>query len=194
MPMIVRRQYQRAFTLVELMVTVTVLVILLMVATPSFRDLIRRHQIDSANHALLAGLAYARTEAIMRAMFVSICPSADGQSCMTSTDYAQGWLIYAYPTTLGANSPYARGSNEFTLLRHASAHDGVAITASDNKRVTYGQQGQLKRSESEGPIRFTLCTAKAQNTAATPGSLIQVTGSGSASSRTLASGATCSSN
>lgn len=182
---------QRAFTLVELMVTVAVLSILLVVAMPSFRDLTSRSQIQSANNALLADLAYARTEAIMRAMFVSLCPSADGVQCTGSDDYAKGWIVYTYPVSLGANNTYKDNAADFILLRHRAPQRGVSVKAADNKIITYGQQGQLKRAEDDVPLRFAICTAHVEHAAAVPGSQLEVSGSGSAHSKTMASGAGC---
>ncbi|MFC5741603.1 GspH/FimT family pseudopilin [Dyella tabacisoli] len=191
-PLTGRPRDQRAFTLVELMVTVAVLAILTMVAVPHFRDLTRRHQISSVTHVLLTDLAYARTEAIMRAMFVSVCPSIDGTRCTVTADYAPGWLVYAYPVTLGANKAYVGGTTDFTLLRHTTARSGVVVMAEDSKIITYGQQGQLKRPDADVPIRLVICTATAENTAAVPGSRLEVSGSGSASAKVLALGDGCS--
>ncbi|MDR5171900.1 GspH/FimT family pseudopilin [Methylobacillus sp. Pita2] len=57
---------QRGFTLVELIVTLTVLTILLAVAVPSFREMLLNFQIRSAAEGLNTGLQLARAEAIRR--------------------------------------------------------------------------------------------------------------------------------
>ncbi|WP_266156609.1 GspH/FimT family pseudopilin [Dyella silvatica] len=189
-------QRHRGFTLVELMVTIAILAILLMIAVPGFRDLTRRQQLSSAGYALLADLSYARTEAAMRSAFVSVCPTADGTSCVTSKAYAPGWLVYAYAAGVaGADQAYQSGSADFTLLRYTTSQSGVAITAKDDKIITYGQQGQLKRDTSTAPVAFVACALgkdrSAENTAGVPGSALSVSGSGSVKSLPLSSGAEC---
>ncbi|ABE50787.1 GspH/FimT family pseudopilin [Methylobacillus flagellatus] len=54
------------FTLVELVVTLTILTILLAMAAPSFREMLLNFQIRSAAEGLNTGLQIARAEAIRR--------------------------------------------------------------------------------------------------------------------------------
>lgn len=196
MPMTESPPSHRGFTLVELMVTIAILAILLMIAVPGFRDLTRRQQISSASYALLADLSYARTEAATRSAFVSICPTSDGTSCATSKAYAAGWLVYTYAVGgAGADQAYKDGSASFTLLRYTTSRNGVAMTAKDDKIITYGQQGQLKRDTTKAQVAFVTCAlgkeGSAENTTGVPGSALNVSGSGSVKSVPLASGAAC---
>ena len=57
---------QRGFTLLELMVTVTVLGVLLGLAVPSFTAAMRNNRIVSQNNEFIGALNYARSEAIRR--------------------------------------------------------------------------------------------------------------------------------
>jgi type IV fimbrial biogenesis protein FimT len=57
---------QRAFTLVEMLVTVALLALLLALAAPSFSVLLANAQIRTASQALFDGLQLARVEAIRR--------------------------------------------------------------------------------------------------------------------------------
>jgi type IV fimbrial biogenesis protein FimT len=62
----VRATIQRGFTLIELMITLTVLGLLVLAALPSFRDWIQNTQIRTATESLLSGLQLARLEAVKR--------------------------------------------------------------------------------------------------------------------------------
>ena len=64
------------FTLVELMVTLTVLAILVGVALPSFRDMILNNRRTAIVNDLVSSLLLARSEAIKRGQPVSVCASS----------------------------------------------------------------------------------------------------------------------
>jgi type IV fimbrial biogenesis protein FimT len=62
----------RAFTLVEMMVTIAVLAIIIGIATPSFVEMMRQNTVRSQANELLGLMHYARTEAIKRREIVNV--------------------------------------------------------------------------------------------------------------------------
>ncbi|MEA3394776.1 MAG: GspH/FimT family pseudopilin, partial [Pseudomonadota bacterium] len=66
---------QSGFTLVELMVVVTIAVILLSLAAPSFRSMLVKRGVQSAADVLVSDLRYARSEALKRSSTVIVCNS-----------------------------------------------------------------------------------------------------------------------
>ncbi len=56
----------RGFTLIELMVAITVLGVLLMLGLPSFMEMIQNTQVRTAAEGILDGLQVARSEAVRR--------------------------------------------------------------------------------------------------------------------------------
>lgn len=90
---------QRAFSLVELIVTFAILSVLLGIAVPSFGSLIERNQQTSASHELLSALNHARGLAVTRREFVSLCAGAD--NCSTSANWEQNILIFTDPNRNG---------------------------------------------------------------------------------------------
>ena len=183
---------QRGFSLVELMVTITVAAILLAIAVPGFRDVIHRNRVSSASNELLASLSYARTEAITRGQLVSMCPSTDSESCAGGKVYESGWIVYTYPAgvaSVGKN--YDAGSS--ILLRATTARPGVSVLAKDGAVITFGQQGQLRPSTR---LVFATCyrgsgSDTAVSTAKVSGTQLTVNGSGSVISKSLAEGGSC---
>jgi len=79
------RAAARGFTITETMVTVAVLVILVGLATPSFREIILAQGVKTASFDVFAGLILARSEAVSRNTTVTITPSGG--------NWSEGWTI-----------------------------------------------------------------------------------------------------
>lgn len=75
----------RGFTITETMVTVSVMVILIGLATPSFREIILAQGVKTASFDVFAGLVLARSEAVTRNTTVTIAPSGG--------NWSDGWTI-----------------------------------------------------------------------------------------------------
>lgn len=100
------------YTLLELMVTITIAGILMGVAVPSFTSIIDSNRLTTYANDLVTALNYARSEAIKRNLRVSLCKSTNGVSCTTINNWAQGWIIF---TDQNKNATY--DSSTETLLR-----------------------------------------------------------------------------
>lgn len=81
----------KGFTLIELMVTISIMAILAAIAFPSFQGTMRSNQVATTSNELLASVALARSEAI-RARGGGMCTSLDGKAC--GGDWNSGWLIW----------------------------------------------------------------------------------------------------
>jgi type IV fimbrial biogenesis protein FimT len=66
----------RGFTIVELMITVAVAAILLIIAVPSFRNIINSNRLTTATNTLVNALNTARMEAIKRNASVQFCSNS----------------------------------------------------------------------------------------------------------------------
>lgn len=84
----------RGFTLFEMIVALAVLTVLIAALAPSFRGLLQDNQAAVHAETLMTSLTLARSEAIKRDVRVTLCKSADGASCATAGDWAQGWLVF----------------------------------------------------------------------------------------------------
>ena len=89
----VRRATIAGWTLVELMIVLTIAALLLLIAVPSYFTWLAEYQL--LNHArLLAGsMNVARSEAIKRGYRVNLCRSSDQRTCGGS-GWQSGWLVY----------------------------------------------------------------------------------------------------
>jgi len=80
------------FTLLELMVTVTVAGVIFAFGVPSFVDLVRNNRAATNVNELLTAFSIARSEAIRRGSNITVCRSSDGNAC-TAGSWASGWIV-----------------------------------------------------------------------------------------------------
>ena len=85
---------QRGFTLIELMVTVTVAAILISVAIPFFRDVIISSRLNTVSLEIADALALARSESIKRNRTITFCTTdtATNFQCTGGTSW-KFWLV-----------------------------------------------------------------------------------------------------
>jgi type IV fimbrial biogenesis protein FimT len=84
---------QQGFTLLELIVAVTVAGLFLSMAVPGYLSFVRNStQITSANE-LLASLLHARDLAITKNVRVTVCPSSAGTNC-NAVGWNSGWIVF----------------------------------------------------------------------------------------------------
>lgn len=95
------KQASRGFSVIELMVVVTILGLLLGLAVPTFRQFTRNNSVTSAQNDLVTSLNLARSEALRRNRPVSVCASEDGLTCGDDTEWADGWIAFTDRGTAG---------------------------------------------------------------------------------------------
>lgn len=128
------------FTLVELMVTIAVLAILLGVAIPGMQAFVVRNRLAAINNDLMTALNLARSEAIKRAITVSVCRTNDnGVSCAGT--WSDGWMVFV--NTDGDSPAVKDGANETLLRVFPALPAGYTLNATANftNFVTYGRSG-----------------------------------------------------
>jgi type IV fimbrial biogenesis protein FimT len=127
---------QSGFTLIELMVVMTVMAIMLGIGIPAFREFTATQRVKTAAYDLMTALLQARSEAIKRNAAVTVTQGAGG--------WTDGWTVASGGTTLAI----------------ASAANLVTITPNPNTTtaVTYQGTGRIAST-----LRFQISGA---NTAA----------------------------
>ena len=83
---------EKAFTIIEILIAITILAILAAVGAPSLRSSLVSSQVRSAASDLYSSVVLARSEAIKRATGVDISP--------VSSSWSNGWTVKVGTTTL----------------------------------------------------------------------------------------------
>ena len=91
--------HSEGVTLVELMITITVVGIVLAVGVPGFSAFFQNSRMTGAANDLVSSMHLARSEALLRRIPVVICPSTNTAdlepTCDGAGDLSAGWLVYA---------------------------------------------------------------------------------------------------
>jgi len=90
---IMNRDQQKAFNLVELLVTLSVAGILLSLAIPELRNLIETNRDAALRNLLLSHLSHTRMQAVTNNRSHILCGSSNGNVC--DGDWNSNWLMLA---------------------------------------------------------------------------------------------------
>lgn len=148
----------RGFTLVELIIAVTLLAILMAMAMPSMRDWIRGIQVRGAAESLRNGVEIARMEALKRNSSVSFWMVSDpsskvpGASCVLSSS-SGGWVVSVVDPTSACNAAPDLSVSPQLVQRSGGLEnpDGLTIAAvnaagSAATQINFNGLGQVQNA------------------------------------------------
>jgi type IV fimbrial biogenesis protein FimT len=132
----IRPAHAAGFTTIELMITLALAAIVTVLAVPSFRYVTNSNRIAAEINGLLGDLQFARAEAIKEGRFATVCVSNDGLTCLNSTAWQNGWIVFSDPA--GTGNPAGN-----TILRRQKTFSGTDTFAASNglSLVTFNREG-----------------------------------------------------
>lgn len=135
------------FTVLELMITVTVACILLLTGIPSLQKFSRQQKMKAAIGHLHNDLLTGRSEAVARALPGIACPGDPVGGCTGLHDWSGGWIVFADHN----------GDQQFQetepLIRHGQGIENIRILASSGRpQIRFFPNGSAPGSN--GSITF----------------------------------------
>lgn len=128
---------QKAFTLIELLITIAVTVILVAMAAPSFRSQIANNRSDAMSESFIAEMSRARSEAIKRPSRISMCASADGLTCGGAWTDGIMTFVDGVTSDAGATPTVALVNGAPISYWRPSEAAGVILVTSNGAPITF---------------------------------------------------------
>lgn len=163
----------KGFTLIELMVTISIGAILLMVAVPSYQTFVSSSRMTAQSNDFLSALQLARSEAVKRGTLVSLCKSSNGTACTVAGTWAQGWIVFVDGSVAGIVDGTDAIIRVFPAISGNSTLVGSANIANF---ISYQSSGSTSLAAGSNEIASLCPSAPARVT----GRDIQITASGRA--------------
>ena len=147
---------QRGFTILEVMIAVTIAAFILMSTAPSISSWMRNTRIRTAAESISNGLMQARNEAVRRNQPVSFFLVSDSDAVSMSdacalSDTSSGWVV-AMASPAGK---CATDRDTFIGLRPPGDAAGGLGVASNATTVTFNGYGQISNATPINCIRLT---------------------------------------
>ena len=118
------------FTALEMLITMLVLAVILVIAVPSFQQMIRNQGIKTASFDLFSALEYTRSEAIKRpGNIVTLCA---GDSTANDGAWAKGWRLVISPCS---SDPLRTWTTASSLI--------ISDKAGGATSITFGKDGHV---------------------------------------------------
>ncbi len=136
------KKAQSGFTLLELMLVVTIAGLMLAYGVPAMGNYFRNARITAAANDVMAALHFTRSEAIKRRLPVTLCTSADAINADSSANpnptCANSPLLTGWIAFIDTNQSGQRDAGEAVLLQHEPMPATVTARSSANPfRITY---------------------------------------------------------
>ena len=150
-------QQQSGFTLYELMIVLAIGSIILVVAVPSFSGVIDNQRMTAATNEMVMTLNLAKSEAIKRVAYVSVCKSNNGVNCSAAgTSWDDGWIVFANATVANLGSVDV---GDEILRVYPALRDSISLTpiGTVDGFLSFRPSGTLGTSAANMTGTLTMC-------------------------------------
>lgn len=133
------------FTLIEVLITISLAAIILSIGVPSFRQLIESNKLHTTRDLLVSSISLAQQQAMTKNIAVFLCPTTDGTSCEGNWPNSTGWLVYE-------NSDRTVGLGTGDLIVAKELNIKIQKITTKNLETRFSSTGNVSVNQ------FTLCS------------------------------------
>ena len=130
------------FTLIELLMTLALLAILVSIAAPSMGEFVRENRAATQTNQFVTTLNLARSEAVKRGAIVSVCRSADSETCADGDDWSVGWVIFEDDNQNSGGAPVL-GDPDDVIRAWGSLGDSTVLRRTNNRQIRFDPRGAV---------------------------------------------------
>lgn len=123
------------FSLLELLIVISLLSILMGIAAPALSSFIKNDRLVAQINTLAGHLAHARSAAVTRHQSTILCASDDQATC-SSNDWADGWIVF-----VDVNNDADLTVADEILSQYEGLPGNVTLSSSMGSKVIYDGRG-----------------------------------------------------
>lgn len=143
------------FTLIELIIVLTIAGILAALAGPAMNTFIQSNRLTAATNDFIGALNLARSEALRRGTNAGVCKSDNGSSCTNTGTWSSGWIVFLDGDN---NGPWT--ASDSLVRAHEGLVSGTAINVSTGPdAILYNRQGLVPAASPSG-YAYIVCNSK----------------------------------
>jgi type IV fimbrial biogenesis protein FimT len=141
----IKPHLSQGFTLIEFLVTLTILTTTMVLAVPAFQAFVLNARMSAKVNGLVNALNYARSNALSQIISVSLCPFGALNSTTCGANWSAGWIVVTQPII---GSPVL-------LQSYQSQTNNPVLSAAGVTVITFNTRGLPNNS-----INFKLCDSR----------------------------------
>lgn len=178
MPSICQKQplvWNSGFTLIELIITLTIAGILAVIAVPNLQTFVLNNRLTAQTNDFIADLNFARSEAIKRAANIGVCAGTT-TGCSGGTTWSGGRIVFV---DLNNNSSWDATDQILRVRETLTGNNTLRDTSGGTNKIIFIGTGFA----TSGAATYSLCDSRG----ASSGKAISVTSTGQIKSASPAS-------